>query len=557
MLVSKKRVDQGVILLLFLWLCGGLLYVLPNHGGEGLSLPQNILAWTSMALIALWCLLSFPSSNRHVRRLPAGSLFFISGAVLWSLPLCWTPHREWQINAIPKVLALWGMVSLYILLLYTTSGRYLRRYGTLVIVIAALLQAVYAIVQLFNLPDVPGGRPFASFQQINVLASFLATGYACSLWLFFHHGKRLWRYGCGFAVVAFPSLLVVLQSRAGYIGAIVSSFILLSLFFPHKRKQTLIALALIVLGTLIGFFWLYNGHLIFPWLTIFPVDKENSTLSRLYMLKLTWQLILGHPFLGNGYGGFEFLFGELAKLTPPGLESATLKYPHNELLYAWSEGGLIAVAGILCLVAGVFRQLWGPGGTKLAGLALLMPLAIHINLEYPLYQSITHGLVFILLLHTHGSGVVICEKERRHKWHGVLVIPVLAVVVFMLLALQTQARLTAIEEQGLMPFVEDETGVSSSLLNPYSQYQRLDFDRHVALLLRFNLTHDPSLLNSFRYWANRYLSVHNDPSVYFSLIMIARAQQRPELLSLCQKAKNLWSSDPRFDCPEIEDKKER
>lgn len=549
--LSDERINIGVSWPLFIWLCGGLNFVLPNLGGSGLSLPQNILTWSVMSLIALWCVyhLTMRAKGADKMRLPPGSRLILAGVVLWSLPLSWSPRTDWQLNALPKVLALWGMAVFYVLLLCTTSCRRLRSRWLTILVIAVLMQAFYALWQLKDFAELPRGRPYGSFQQTNVLASFLATGLACALWLFLQQGKRLRRAICGAALFIIPVVMVFLQSRAGNIGAVLASGLLLSLAFLHKKKQAVQAVLMMAAGAGTGLFWLYNGHLFFPFFT--PAIKESSTLSRWNMVKLTWQMICLHPLAGNGYGSFEAVYGALAKVSGTGLDNDTIQYPHNEFLYAWAEGGLTAVSGILLIVAGVFRRLWSAGGTRFTGVALLLPIAVHMNLEYPLYQSATHGLTLIMLLVVCGGGAQRNKEDRQplpRVLRGVIALIPIAVLIFMVTGFQTQQQLTRIEQQGLLPFVFNEQAVTDSLLNPYSQSGRIDFDQHVALLVRFNQTHDLALLETFSEWAEDYLQVHNDPSVYASLLMILRAQRLPSAERICQEAKGRWISDPRFIC---------
>lgn len=205
------------------------------------------------------------------------------------------------------------------------------------------------------------------------------------------------------------------------------------------------------------------------------------------------------------------------------------------------------------MVAGVFKRLWSAGGARFTGVALLLPIAVHMNLEYPLYQSATHGLTIIMLLVVCGAASARNKEQRQTLpilWRSAATLIPVAVLVFMVTGLQTQQQLTRIEQQGLLPFVFNEQAVTDSLLNPYSQPGRIDFDRHVALLVRFNQTHDLTLLDSFSNWAEDYLKVHNDPSVYASLLMILRAQRLPSAERICQEAKGRWQSDPRFICDE-------
>ena len=547
--LSVKKIPGNylVTLLLLLWLCGGLLWLLPNRGGSGLALPQNLLAWAALALVALVCTLT--SSGFKVVY-PPGTLLIVAGAMLWSAPLLWSPTAAWQQNAVAKVLALWGLIGVWLLLLNSTTCYRMRRGWLLILVLSALLQFCFGLFQLSDIQHLIGGRPYGSFQQVNVLASFLATGVVCALWLFLTSRQRRHTLRTAVALFLLPAMLVLLQSRAGELGAMSGSLVLL-LVAARQRRPVGYALLLLMVGAGAGVLTLYLGPQLFPGYIPALVQKEGSTLQRWYMLKLTWQLIMGHPFIGNGYGSFEALFGQLAQQMPPGMGSATIEYPHNEFLYTWMEGGLVAVAGVALMIAGILRRLWSRGGSRWYGLAVLLPLALHINLEYPFYQSATHGLTLIMLLAITGPAARIrsafhtrFEKPLR-VGTGLLACSVLA---FMIAGVVTEIQLTRIEQQGLVPLVSNENAVMASLATPYSQYERLDFDRHVALLLRFNITRETALLTRFRAWAERYSTVHNDPSVYTSLLMIYRAQDEPLARSLCVKAKAMWPDDPRFDC---------
>lgn len=555
---SHGRMNVGVSILLFAWLCVGLNVVLPNHGGSGLSLPQNLMTWSVMAIIALLSI-GYPNKqNTDVTRItfPPGTAFFIVGVILWSLPILWSPRADWQLNALPKVLGLWGIASFYLVLLCTTSCHRLRSGWLIILVIAALMQDFFALWQWVDVDNLPGGRPYGSFQQVNVLASFLATGVVCALWLFLQNSRKTIQLLCGAALILLPATMMTLQSRAGNLGAMLALFIILVFAYRQNKQRAIVAVIFIASGVGIGYLFLHSGYF-FNRNFIPVVDKGSSTFFRLYILKLTWELIKLHPLVGNGYGSFEVLFGQLAQQTPPGLESATLIYPHNEILYAWAEGGLVAVAGIVCIIAGVLQRLWGRGGAKWVGVALLTPIAIHMNLEYPLYQSATHCLTLVMLLVVSGGGIQRTEHGAKRRvvahfcrglWRGVAMLIPFALLMFMATGVQTQLALTRIEQRQLQPLAMNEHSAMQSLLNPYSQFERLDFDRHVALLLRFNMTHDPALLTQYRTWAEAYIQVHNNPDVYHSLMMIYRAWGEPSAQTLCLKAKAMWLDDLRFNC---------
>lgn len=554
----KLQVAPVQSAVLMAWLCGFLLYVPDNHGGSGLNLPQNLMAWGGMSVIALWCLIQRPVMSFPLRAQPdVGLILLLAGGILWSLPLLWSPESDWQLNAAARVAGLWGLLGLFMLLRRMRLNRKQRQLWLLILVISALLQGAKALWQL----NLQAGRPYGSFQQVNVLASYLATGLACALFLFLRTRRAGYRKITAAALFILPALTVLLQSRAGWAGAVSAVVVL---FFSAGRvrrgypvSDRVLAAGLLLSGAAGGLIWLYVCPHFFPeW--YFPApDKASSTASRLYMLKIVCHLIQMHPLAGSGYGSFEALFGQSAALVYSGLEASSVTHPHNEILYAWVEGGLPALAGLLLMVAGVLKMVWSCRGLRGAGVALMLPLAIHINLEYPLYLSATHGLVLVVLMvlstawNNHQPQALSPEMSSGRIMAGVRVSGIvcsLLVMLFMFTGALTEVRLTAVERQGLLTLASDEEAVMPTLINPYSQYTRLDFDRHVALLLRFNITRDPALLARFRLWAERYLQVHNDPSVYHSLLMITRQQGLPEAESVCAAAHGRWPEDKRFVC---------
>lgn len=540
-----KEKHKGFSLLFCLWLSAGLLWIFPNHGGSGLVLPQNLLAWSLLALIALWYVIT--AKNIH-SIYPPGTVLIITGAVFWTLPVFWTPNSAWQWNAWPKILALWGLISVWLLLLKSGCGFRSRTPWLLILIVAAIIQMMYGVIQLSDLPHLAGRRPYGSFQQVNVYASFLATGLLCALWMFMHYRRKISVLLSVAALVLLPAMLVLVQSRTGYLGVVIGAAILLVI--AGKTRRTGVALLLLAVGVMVGLLLLRFGPLLFPGMIPSLVEKEGSTLERWYILQLTWQLILNHPFVGNGYGSFEALFGQLAYLMPAGLRYTTIMYPHNELLYTWMEGGIVAVVGVLLMVGGILKRLWGKGGRRWAGLALLLPIALHMNLEYPLYQSITHGITLILLLVIAGPSARVHHSVGRFDNAQRVGAGIIAsgVLVFMVTGAITEVQLTRIEQQGLVPLAQNESATVASLVNPWSQHERLEFDRHVALLMKFNITQDRTVLTQFQTWAEAYIRVHNNPDVYNSLLMIYRALGAPSAQPLCLKAKAMWPEDLRFSC---------
>lgn len=84
-------------------------------------------------------------------------------------------------------------------------------------------------------------------------------------------------------------------------------------------------------------------------------------------------------------------------------------------------------------------------------------------------------------------------------------------------------------------------------INPYIQWERYQYIRHINLLLQFNQNPAPALLTLFRVWAEQYIQLHNDPNVYQSLIMITQYQNDlSQANHLRDTAHALFPQNPAF-----------
>lgn len=210
------------------------------------------------------------------------------------------------------------------------------------------------------------------------------------------------------------------------------------------------------------------------------------------------------------------------------------------------------------MVVAVLLGLWQRGGLGWRGIALLLPVAVHMNLEYPLYQSVPHGIVLTLILS------LVLSAPQRVKGHqapgnfgfsGAIRVVLLSLGVMMMVymagAFQTQQALTRIERLDMAPLVQDETATLRSLWNPYPFAGRIDYDRHIALLMRYNQQPDPQLLARFSEWAREYLTHRNDPEIMANLLNIARVMSPQDVPALCRQAHALWPHNPGFFCPAL------
>lgn len=627
-----------------------------NMGGSGLLLPLNIITWSVMLLISALLMLSTALRNKKIlfsTQICTGVL----AALLMTLPLCWTPAVNYS-NAIPRLAAIWGALIFSLSLYQIHLSTHAKRAILMLIIVSALLECLLSLFQWgwpslaqqlmeYNISRV-AGKPYGIFQQSNLLASYVATGYAVTVY-FFYRQVKLYRWSAALLLFLQGVMLWVLLlsgSRVGLYGALLALF-LLSALTPELRQRNdhapltfrkylpvpirwLVLLLLILMGLMVNvtgglmqragstmtasLFLIASGMLwcllitnkdraalirqvccfmviivcaagFFLPLTFFsPVASvaadtlhqkgvsgpdllhAGSSSERLNMLKGSLSLILQHPWTGVGLGGFEASFAAVRQNFGTGIASYTIRHPHNELLYVLVEGGPLALSGLLLAAVACFlpalnvlraskkrymTALTNEHTRTLAVAVLLLPISLHVLLEYPFYQSASHLLVFLLLVRISQPEMLYQHRTIFVQPRRMCVIKVLLIVLSVgllliacdfLAGLKIQQQLTLAERYDLQS-IPPALPLSMSL----TQYERYDFDRHTQELLRYNRDHNSQLLEDYARWAQAYLAVHNDAGVYDSAIRIARYQGNQTLANkLSDQARLSFYADSRF-----------
>ncbi|MDK1253888.1 O-antigen ligase family protein [Cronobacter dublinensis] len=500
-----------------------LAFYIKNSATAGVALPYNLtfLGWLGLILIIF--ALRYKNAGLKAPRQP----LLTAGSLLLLLPWLFEARDN------PGVWVLMAAMLLWLGLLRLSFTPRLKRQILLAVFVLALGQALIALLQAFC-PHLAmqlyeydwlrnHGRPYGIFQQVNLLASFLASGIGCGFLLLLTT-RRTARIGLivpGLGVLTF--VLALNQSRAGAIGAVV---VIVALYAAAGRGRIMRAGATLGIMTLCAWAgWYITQHVTVmvngePYLM--ARNYAGSTRERWHILVITWQMIMEKPWLGWGYGTFEYAFSRWA-LAHPGLGyryAVPITHPHNELLYMWFQGGVVALAGMLLLVTGwllMLKNAWRHGREAAAFALLVLPLLVHLNLEYPFYQSFVHFGLFILLLRL---GVVEQPQPAQacvHLWRRVLCGTVaLALIAFSAAGLYANQQLTRLERSGLAGFPAPAPWYFAT------QFERAKFDAMVALLIDYNRTHNESNLDEFMAQAQRWSLRHNDKNLWQSRIMIAQ-----------------------------------
>ncbi len=520
----------------------------------------------AFSLFLLWLAIS---SRRALIITPALRLVTF-GSIILAIPLIYSP-------AIWAAAGAWRVAGLVLGVLFLFSCLQLRySRGVVYAVLGGMLalvavQASIALLQLFapawSAVPLYGNRVYGAFYQPNVLASFISTGLALALMLFLLPGFVLARaqYECCrqwvliVLLVVFTALLVWGHSRAGWLGGIAVAVSFLWCLGRELKGRCVVATGALLLGVLLGIGVLLAGG------EEVVINHEGSNQARWTMLCDTLAMIVEKPFLGWGYGGFEYSFQHFRiNQTPPTVVSEIARHPHNEILLWVVEGGVVAWLGVILILLGGVRivrqavrhdRLAFAEGRCMAGIPTALciaqlPMAIHTQLEFPFYLSTLHFVVFLLLMAMADrlSGGVIVRRSLSPTLSVVVAggMPALALGVAVMagFAIKGSLALAQVEKFGM----QDVTPLKMmpSLSRQVNQ-ERVAFDEQVNALLIYNRTREARLLEEYRQWAQSYLTRRIDKNVYASLLQILQHQGELVLAERYRRdAERLFPNDVRF-----------
>lgn len=514
-----------------------LLVYVPNMGGDGLRLPHNMICWGVMLFITLTS--GYRILLRKKIKLNEALTFFIIGACLMSLPLLWG-KKDVMIFALPRFAGLWGGVLFYLALLQIPMRSSMKIRLIIVFVISALIQACLGFWQLLvasadNFMEfLPDTRPYGIFQQVNVLASFVATGYACTLWLLFQAKTKRSCFLLLIATVVFTVTLEILQSRAGMYGIILYLTLILLVRHRPQIKGVFIVYIILVILTLLTIHCLKSFGIAEHFLRfVGSVDKEGTSAERWKIITITLSMIQKHPLSGWGYGSYEFNLSRFA-LHHFDYLFGRVDNAHNEFLFEWAEGGVLAISGMIFIVVGYCYLLRRYSPSRIAMWGLVLPITFHMMVEYPLLLSTPHWMLLLLICRVVTSEKCSTRKKNSYRDGSVLVSVGVAGVLFMLTGFLTGMSLTKFERNKMQDFTE-----ASTVFNPWAQWERWQYDSHTFMLLKYYQTHQPELLISYVDWGKKYLMHRNDLRVFKNMVQINKMYP--------QQATTAWLQQQWYD----------
>lgn len=517
----------------------------PNRGGSGFYLPWNLVGGIFIALLIIGAML-------FSRPPLATSGFFnllASGSLILLLPLLWA-QQPWLSEALPRLMGLVLGVLAYFALLQIPLDRRWRRRLLMLLLAATVIEALLGLVQYSLLQ--PGNwmgyntlknRPYGIFQQWNLMASFMATGLALALYLLSARRplSRSLQWLAAAMLLLAPLLLIVIASRVGLLAALLLSPLQLWMLYRLNRRRAGIALLLLMAGVSAGLLLvMLNG-------ATRALMLPEPIFYRLTYWQEALDMIAERPWLGWGYGHFQHDFLHHFYTThSSGMESVAISHPHNEILLWGVEGGLLSLSGITLIVWGLCRLLRHsrPVPLRPAPWLAVLPILLHMMVEYPLYLSAAHAVLLLVILRVSDL-----RRRLRLPSHSQLPLRLTTagiaalMVPYLLNGLHSALIITAVEKSGLRQF-----GPMSQVITPTPWQVRYDYDMQLRQLLQYPQTRDMATLLSYQQWAENEIRVRPDANIYINLMAVSRLLQQPQRAAdLQRQAKRLFPHDARFE----------
>jgi O-antigen ligase len=195
--------------------------------------------------------------------------------------------------------------------------------------------------------DVTLTPPVVIYMTANAVALFVVPLAAVAGGILLHSRDRTLRIGsAAFLVVALPSVLLSF-SRGGYLAI---AAVAVGLALTHRRRWLLLGV-MIGAGVIVALLPPVTARIA---VELTPTDGRNTLVGRFALWSATIHMLRDHPIFGAGLSGFT---RTLAPYWSPS-HVDTFMYPHNIVLTAWSETGLLGLIAFIWLLAAGFITAW-------------------------------------------------------------------------------------------------------------------------------------------------------------------------------------------------------
>ena len=225
--------------------------------------------------------------------------------------------------------------------------------------------------------DVVNTPPVVIYNTANAVALYLVPVIALAGAIAMHWPSQRERVVAG-AFVVLGSICVVLSfSRGGYLAL---AAVAVGLALTHRRRWVFIGAGVLLAG----------GLMLIPTLRhrvltdLDPSNGHNTLVGRVHLWSVALQMLRDHPIFGAGLSGFATVIAPY--WNPTNIDRFT--YPHNIVLNAWTETGLLGVVAFTWILITAFIYSWRGWRSAPPGWRVL-----HLGVLLALVAVVVHGLV--------------------------------------------------------------------------------------------------------------------------------------------------------------------
>lgn len=296
------------------------------------------------------------------------------------------------------------------------------------ILILFFISTLQVIVQLLDLPEISRKYLYiltGTSGHKNLYSSFV---FLCSIFSFigFFHLKSFWKFISLIAIVCQVLLIVILQTRAVWVGCSVFLFSGLLIFLLHKKIKSvnyksiivyivssLILLNVFFIYALPHVLNIYNNHKPVSY-NVEEVTDLNTVTERVLVWEKTYNVFYNSPLLGVGANNWQINFpgASLPDIYPVKDLNFTFQRPHNDFLWILSEYGVIGFnLFFLFIITILFFLLFEMlNHFKISSVIILAGVLGFFSISFFDFpkERIEHNILFAIIL---GMAYFIIKKE--------------------------------------------------------------------------------------------------------------------------------------------------
>lgn len=362
------------------------------------SLPLSSTAKSIFLSLSVFAILIVPSNRKDLYRVlsqpwcqAALLLFFVA-----FVGMVWSPaalkDKFYVLEKYSKLLYLPVLAIGF-------QDKQTRRYALYGFLLAMLITCMAAILKAsgviaMQLRGLDPGHIFRNHIMTGYMMAFAA--YLSALLFISESGKKKTIHAILFLLFSYQILFINI-GRTGYVSYVV----LMSLFFVQMLSWRQVMLAAVIGSTVLAGVYYQNetmqnrvNQVYIDWREYHQGDKDTSIGYRLQFHQYAKELFDRHPWVGNGTGGFSYLYHEEKPI--PSWEPK-LSEPHSQYWFTLAELGVVGLISLSLFFICLLLASWQLKSMRSVAFAVILPFLL-INFSDSLLFYSGTGYLFIAFM---------------------------------------------------------------------------------------------------------------------------------------------------------------